>query len=741
MVLDEDGRWVKGNSMKEKFVNHFKNFLGCEDDTDLSILNEISFHNKLDRNVAMNMIRVVTDDEVKVAMFDIADNHAPGPDRFSSKFFKCAWNIVGPEVCKAVREFFWTGKLLKGINATRIVLIPKVDSPRKVTDFRSIACCNTFYKCISKIIVNRIRNNLGDIVSKNQSAFIQGRSILDNILLAQELMVGYKNKKGRPKCTLKIDIQKAYDTVDWKFLKRILLEFGFHPIMVNWIMACTSSTWFMMNFNGEDHGYFEGKRGLRQGDPLSPYLFTLVMEVFNLLLLKKIDDSNRFKYHCKCENQKITHLCFADDLLVFAYGNGNSVRVIKSALDDFKTVSGLKASMERILSFAGRLQLINSVLASTHVYWASIFKIPIATIKEIESICRSFLWAKGEVVKGKAKVKWSDVCKPKINGGLGIKNLRLWNDALLSKHVWNLINNKNSLWVQWMRENYIGKRNFWDIWKKKSMNWTWKRFLELRKIIRPHVVSCIGNGGNTSLWHDWWHPIGILSTIIARRDWIRNGFNDNSLVSDVMNNDSYAWPVDWVNKFPGLIDGPMFCNIGNNRDMIVWRDMKGLSKKFSCKQVWRDINNFGDKLAFPVIQKEVRRLWKNVGLEEGMLSILEGSPWLLFNNMPLFLQRWRPGLTLTKNRQDKIPVWIKFFLPLEVWSGENLCIIASKIEIPLAFDSFTEDMCLEHKGRNAYARILVEMAAEKEWRKKIEVSIWDFVSNSAVIQSFDVEYA
>ena len=252
----------------------------------------------------------------------------------------------------------------------------------------------------------------------------------------------------------------------------------------------------------------------------------------------------------------------------------------------------------KILSFAGRLQLINSVLASTHIYWASIFKIPIATIKEIESICRCFLWAKGEPVKGKAKIKWSDVCKPKINGGLGIKNLRFWNDALLSKHVWNLINNKNSLWVQWMRENYIGKRNFWDIWQKKSMNWTWKRFLELRKIMRPHVASCIGDGRNTSLWHDWWHPIGILSTIIARRDWIRNGFNDESLVSDVMTNDSYTWPADWVNKFPGLIDGPMFCNIGNNRDMIVWRDMKGMSKKFSCKQVWRDINNFGDNVSW-----------------------------------------------------------------------------------------------------------------------------------------------
>ncbi|CAH1436138.1 unnamed protein product [Lactuca virosa] len=591
MVIDEDGRWVSGKAMKDKFVTHFNKFLGCKDVTEFSCLNDGFFHNKLDSRVAANMIRVVTDEEIKVAMFDIDENRAPGPDGYSSKFFKSSWNIVGPEVCKAVREFFWTGKLLKGINATRIVLVPKVEFPRKVSDFRPIACCNTLYKCISKIIVNRIRNSLGDIVSKNQSAFIPGRSIVDNILLAQELMVGYKNKRGVPKCTIKIDIQKAYDTVDWNFLSRILQGFGFHTIMIQWIMACVSTPWFMLNFNGEDHGYFEGKRGLRQGDPLSPYLFTIVMEVFNIILLKKIEAGQNFKFHSKCMSLKITHLCFADDLLVFSYGNGNSARVIRDALDEFKKVSGLKA-----LSFAGRLQLINSVLTSIHVYWASIFKIPIATIKEIEKLCRSFLWANGEVVKGKAKVKWNDICKPKIYGGLGVKNLRKWNDALLAKHVWNVINSKNSLWVQWVKSNYIGNRNFWDILQKKSMSWTWKRFLEVRKIVRPHVVSCVGNGMNTSLWHDWWHPIGILCSIISRRDWVSNGFSDSSLVSDVLVYDCYTWPVEWVNIFPGLKDAPMFCIEPNLRDVAGWRDKKGICKQFSCKQVWWDINNFEDQV-------------------------------------------------------------------------------------------------------------------------------------------------
>ncbi|XP_052622964.1 uncharacterized protein LOC128128149 [Lactuca sativa] len=383
------------------------------------------------------------------------------------------------------------------------------------------------------------------------------------------------------------------------------------------------------------------------------------MEVLNMILGKLIDESQNFKFHSKCMALNISHLCFADDLLVFSYGNGNLVRIIRDSLDEFKKVSGLKVSMEKsqiyfscvkpnmrriilgilpfdvgrfpfkylgvpmcvtklferdckkliekikmrifnwkskTLSFAGRLQLINSVLTSIHVYWASIFKIPIATINEIEKMCKSFLWANGEIVKGKAKVKWHDICKPKEYGGLGIKNLRRWNEALLAKHVWNVINNKNSLWVQWVRINYIGSKNFWDILQKKSISWTWKRCLEVRKIVRPHVVSCVGNGRNTSLWHDWWHPIGILCAIMSRRDWVSNGLSDSSLVSDILDYDTYSWLVDWVNKFPRFKEAPVFCIDSDMSDVAGWRDKKGMCKKISCKQVWCDINNFGEKV-------------------------------------------------------------------------------------------------------------------------------------------------
>lgn len=170
---------------------------------------------------------------------------------------------------------------------------------------------------------------------------------MDNILLAQDILVGYNKKAGAPNYTLKIDIQKAYDTVNWRFLEKALNGFGFHDLMVKWIMMCVKSPWFMISINGEDNGFFVGKRGLRQGDPLSPYLFTLVMEVFNLIIKRNIEMRLLFKYHRKCRFQKITHICFADDLLVFCSGQIRSVRIIKNSLDLFRDVSGLNASMTK----------------------------------------------------------------------------------------------------------------------------------------------------------------------------------------------------------------------------------------------------------------------------------------------------------------------------------------------------------------------------------------------------------
>ncbi|GKA68338.1 reverse transcriptase domain, reverse transcriptase zinc-binding domain protein, partial [Tanacetum coccineum] len=355
-VCDENGNWFEGDNVAVQFVNHFEKFLGNKGDVEQIENPSELFTNKISQGKTEDMVREVTNKEIKDVIFDIGNDKAPGPDGFTATFFKKSWDIVGNNVCDAVKEFFKANKLLGEVNATLITLVPKIQNPNKVSDFRPIACCNVVYKCISKIITNRIQGCLADIVSINQSAFVPRRLIQDNMLITQELLKGYNRKNGPQRCALKIDIAKAYDTVNWEFLKQSLVHFGFHGRMIEWIMTCVTSAAFSICVNGERHGYFKNGRGLRHGDPMSPYLFTLVMEVLTLIVQRKVRNNNQFKYHWGCKELKLTQLCFADDLLMLSNGDYKSVEVLKEALMEFSRNSGLIPNMNKNTIFFGSVK-------------------------------------------------------------------------------------------------------------------------------------------------------------------------------------------------------------------------------------------------------------------------------------------------------------------------------------------------------------------------------------------------
>ncbi|XP_071706757.1 uncharacterized protein [Rutidosis leptorrhynchoides] len=168
---------------EEQFVYHFKQFLGKTDNvTPIEEMGNI-FSVTLTPNEAEVMVADVSNEEIKEAIFDIESEKAAGPDGYTSHFFKKAWAFVGNDVCKAIKEFFINGELIGRINSTLISLIPKLETLNKVSDFRPIACCNVLYKGISKVIVSRIKKGLEKLVNVNQSAFIPGRTIQDNILV------------------------------------------------------------------------------------------------------------------------------------------------------------------------------------------------------------------------------------------------------------------------------------------------------------------------------------------------------------------------------------------------------------------------------------------------------------------------------------------------------------------------------------------------------------------------------
>lgn len=164
----------------------------------------------------------VTAEEVYKTLNSMPRNKSPGPDGYTVEFFLAAWQIIGSLFVSAVQEFFHSEQLLKQLNATTLALVPKIPQPVKVTDYRPIACCNTVYKCVSKILANRLKMFLPYLISPNQSVFIAGRRIMDNILLAQEVIKDYGRNGGNPRCTIKLDIKKAFDSVNWQFILNVL---------------------------------------------------------------------------------------------------------------------------------------------------------------------------------------------------------------------------------------------------------------------------------------------------------------------------------------------------------------------------------------------------------------------------------------------------------------------------------------------------------------------------------------
>ncbi|GJW24027.1 RNA-directed DNA polymerase, eukaryota, reverse transcriptase zinc-binding domain protein [Tanacetum coccineum] len=298
-LSDNDGNSYNYDQIRQLFLKHFENFLGSTYPVQEIESSETLFKEKLSTVDATKMISDISDSELKEIYLTL--------------------RIQKPMVLMV--------SLQLSLSKLGVLLV------------------------LILVLTNRIKPFLGKLISCNQSAFILGRRIQDNILLTQEIMRGYNRKGGPKRVDFKIDIYKAYDTVNWEFLKKVLKGFGFHEKMVIWIMQCVTTVTFTLNVNGDRIGYFKGGRGLRQGDPISPYLFTLIMEIFSLILLREINHEPNLQYHFRCKDIKLSHVCFADDLLFMCHGDATSVGVIKKALDAFSACSGLVPNNSKSTAF------------------------------------------------------------------------------------------------------------------------------------------------------------------------------------------------------------------------------------------------------------------------------------------------------------------------------------------------------------------------------------------------------
>ncbi|XP_020259034.1 uncharacterized protein LOC109835466 [Asparagus officinalis] len=420
-------RITEPEDVANELISFFKNQMGTAVVTTKPDINIIKNGYRLNDDQASYLAAPVSKDEIRIAVFSLSDNKSPGPDGFSASFYKSTWHIIGEEVTNAIEEFFTSGKLLGAINSTSLTLIPKVNCPKSPSDFRPISCCNCIYKFISKIIANRIKSVLGCLINEAQCAFVKGRQISNNILLAHELVKNYGRKSISPRIMLNIDIKKAFDTISWSFLEDMLNGLGFPKMMITWIMACITSPRYSISLNGTLYGYFKGERGLRQE------------------------------------------------------------------------------------SYAGRLQIIKSVILGTQVFWTSCYVLPVKVLKRIDELCRNFLWGRTDQVLRPPLVSWDKVCTDKTFGGLGIFSAITWNMAAVLKTLWSIHENKESMWIKWVHGNYIKNGDVWNVESKRNDSWLWRQILKTRN---KAITAC---GGIDNLKR--YGRIGIIPNTILCSGW------------------------------------------------------------------------------------------------------------------------------------------------------------------------------------------------------------------------------
>jgi hypothetical protein len=519
MLRDTNGEWVDDSLKIQNMINdYYQNLFSKPSDVWNWHQTELTFP-RLEEDCVQHLNRPIEAEEVRSALFSMSPWKAPGPDGYPAGFYQQAWDIIKPSVFEFVSQVWMNPCLLDEVNYTDICLIPKVAQPEYVNQFRPISLCNTLYKIVSKVVVSRLKEYISILVSPFQTGFIPGRSIHENIVVAQEVVHSMQRVSGaRGYFAIKVDLAKAYDMLRWDFIHSTLQEIGLPLNMVRVIMQGISSVKTNVNWHGSRAPYFSPNRGIRQGDPMSPYIFVICMDKLSHLISQSVNKGEWKGIKAGRSGPTISHLMFADDLLLFGEANGDQMNCVMRVLNEFCNISGQKVSIEKTsilfsknvtletratlqlisgfrvtsslgkylgvplngkapkredfhyiitrlqnklatwkasnLSFAGRVTLAKSVMEAIPIYPMMTTIIPKSIVKEAQRLQRSFIW--GDSLGGKHyhAVSWYKVTQPKRMGGLGLRRLDIMNRSCITKLGWELQQGNPGMWSAVLRGKY-----------------------------------------------------------------------------------------------------------------------------------------------------------------------------------------------------------------------------------------------------------------------------------------------